>query len=821
MRHTRFVWFLLAGILSLACVKTPEESAPEAREYVTIQASLDASVTKTYLDGVQVKWEASDSIAVWFGTLNTAMDDTEYKVVSIGDDAREATFMGFAVSSPNYLAVYPYVASKDCSKKGKLTVAVPTVQPATPDGFAKNVNVAVAYSESTELVFQNVGGLVAVTLTSFGTHTVESLKLEGTTALSGEVEIKKADLPGVTTATAGVNYVELTGTFTAGSTYYFVVLPGSHTEFTLTLTDSEGNTATATSTYVYEITRNSNTLIADLTVGEGDWKAPPVEDPDNIVLNELQGNGQKYIELYNAGESTVSLSGWKLLKDESVVWTGSSESIAAKGYLVLYSSKNKGDYANPVGAVTFTGGLSAKKNVLVQLYKGELLKDSFQRGEGPGWGNIDLFENTEASFSRVPNGSAGAWKYAEATPGEANGEKTGTIEQYPAANGTVILNEINGNAKFIELHNTATDYKISLEDMTIQKDGGLVWTGAPGYAIEPGGYLVLTGNGSGTGTEFSSGLSPKKAVRVQLFGVRGDSLDDFNLVTLRFNPAPASYGRNSDDGLWYYQSASPGIANTDVEVEDKEANLVTGLASVPVMGAASKADIKTGGAVNVEEISGVCLSQGGDFLWGAGDDGSLWQIAPADATATQIVVGDGGKDLEGVTIDPSTGDLYLGGEPGSVYQCTSASSYGSISALFDVAEASEMGNSGIEGIAWYGGNLYLGAQSGATLWCYEPNGTKVSGGVSLTTKAPALKEIAGLCYDPVSDRLWVVDSKALTLFVFKGDASDLIASYYIGGFASGNPEGVCVDRSRNCVWIVEDGSSGNPSVLHKVLFENL
>jgi hypothetical protein len=171
----------------------------------------------------------------------------------------------------------------------------------------------------------------------------------------------------------------------------------------------------------------------------------------------------------------------------------------------------------------------------------------------------------------VPDGT-GAWKYADPTPGATNGEKTGTIEQYPAANGTVILNEINGNAKFIELRSTATDYKISLEDMTIQKDTKLVWTGQPGYFIEPGGYVLLYSTdvtkpgkaqeGYDAGLQFSSGLSAQKAVRVQLFGVDGASLDDFNYVTYSGTPAPASYGRNGD-GVWYYQDATPGAVNVD------------------------------------------------------------------------------------------------------------------------------------------------------------------------------------------------------------------------------------------------------------------
>lgn len=553
MKHTRIEWFLLAGILSLACVKTPEESASEAKEYVTIQATLDASATKTYLDGVQVKWEASDSIAVWFGTLNTAMDDTEYKVASIdGEDARQATFQGFAVDSPDYMAVYPYIASKDCSKKGKLTVALPTVQPATAGGFAKNVNVAVAYSKTTNLTFQNVGGLMAVRLADVGTHTVKSIRLTGTAPLSGQVEIKQATLPAVDAVVAGENYVELAGAFTAGNTYYFVVLPGSHTGFTLTFTDDKEQVATATSAYAYIIARNSNTFIADVDLSAATWKTQ-----EKVVLNEVQVNGDQFIELYNAGKSDEPLNGWQIFVNDAdtPIWTGTTETLLPGGRTTVNCS-----------------GLATDKNTKICLKNssGEV-KDVFVRGElGEGWGTITLpAANALASFSRIPDGT-GDWVCASPTKGSANAGKISSIDH------GLILNELNGNDKFIELRNTS-DKTINLEGVTVWKDGKKVWTGKSGQNVASKGYVLLYSEdvvnwdeekdaekpkppqyGYNSDLVFTSGLSPKKAVRVQLFSAADVQIDDFNLVGYT-KPCPASYGRNAN-GVWYYQEATPGTS---------------------------------------------------------------------------------------------------------------------------------------------------------------------------------------------------------------------------------------------------------------------
>lgn len=727
MKKIAFVFVLLTGLFALSCNREAVVPAEETSEYVSIIASLDdGNATKTFLDGVQVKWEGNDSIVLWYGTLGTSFKSEPYFIKKIQADARQASFNGLATPSADYLGVYPLSASVDCSKKGKLTVKMPTDQEGVDGSFGHNANVAIAYSSTTTLGFQNVGGLLAFKISDDGGHSVKSVRLTGTDALSGEVEIKQATLPAVDAVTSGVNYVSVVlpdasglvggteGFGTEGGSwagedpepgsdwnggsgsssnglFYIVALPGSHTAFTLTLVDDAGQTAVASSSHAFTIDRNSNTLIADLTVpsakwhadatvyinevsamqielynpgvsdvdlsgwvlrcGEGSWAILPgtsiaaggflvvstaqtscttgpmfpmgsagftltlenggtvdtvtseilgggetygrktdggndwvvfstgsigetnangtekTVDADVIVLNEIDANA-KTIELYNAGASSVTLTGWTLYKDDGgdPIWTGSTETVAAGEYLLLTK-------ANTPGVGVFTGGISPKKNVKIELRNASAVsKDVFTRGEkGSGWGNITLPSNASASFSRVPNGTGG-WKYADPTPGAANGEKTGTIEQYPAADGVVILNEINGNNKFIELRSTATDQKISLEDMTLQKDGNLVWTGQPGYAIEPGGYVLLystdvTGAGKAhegydAGLQFDSGLSAKKAVRVQLFSTGGSSLDDFNYVTYSGTPAPASYGRNGD-GVWYYQDATPGAVNTD------------------------------------------------------------------------------------------------------------------------------------------------------------------------------------------------------------------------------------------------------------------
>lgn len=164
-----------------------------------------------------------------------------------------------------------------------------------------------------------------------------------------------------------------------------------------------------------------------------------------IVFNEIDGQN-KVIEFYNTTDKEVSLEGVSIVKydsskegGKSTTWTGAAGmKIAAKSWVYLESSDladeaegGDPDYAYQSENHVFKGGLSGKKNVKLELYdpSGKLL-DTFTRGEeGAGWNQVSGFANNKTnSFCRVPDGT-GEWVYAAPTPGKANGEKTGDIEQ--------------------------------------------------------------------------------------------------------------------------------------------------------------------------------------------------------------------------------------------------------------------------------------------------------------------------------------------------------------------------------------------------------
>ena len=204
--------------------------------------------------------------------------------------------------------------------------------------------------------------------------------------------------------------------------------------------------------------------------------------------------------------------------------------------------------------------------------------------------------------------------------------------------------------------------------------------------------------------------------------------------------------------------------------------------------------------VDVEELSGLCLNLDKTALLSCGDQGVVKQIS-FDGQVTDIWSHD--ADMEDITIDPNSGNIYIAVEGSQKVYRLDAPDYTEYSSVIYVQEAIDGNyrNGGLEGISYYKDDLlFIGSQQEANLWIYRFDGTMVSK-VSLSGFAD---EIAGLCYDPVTDWLWVVDSNFVKLYICSVDGQ-LLASYDLGSIE--NAESVCVDRNNGCVWIGSDEES--------------
>jgi len=162
-------------------------------------------------------------------------------------------------------------------------------------------------------------------------------------------------------------------------------------------------------------------------------------DYTSLKLNEVNGvKNEKWFEIYNTGNDTISLDGVKVYYDNgkgyTLTWTGtSSDIISAKGFF----NTPKGDGTN-LGT-----GLSANNlNVKLQLRApdGTTVLDTYQKPDGVDTnskgGNYPALE--DRAHARIPDGT-GDWYYlnnSTGTPGATNGTSTAGYTKFGYESGT-------------------------------------------------------------------------------------------------------------------------------------------------------------------------------------------------------------------------------------------------------------------------------------------------------------------------------------------------------------------------------------------------
>ena len=313
-------------------------------------------------------------------------------------------------------------------------------------------------------------------------------------------------------------------------------------------------------------------------------------------------------------------------------------------------------------------------------------------------------------------------------------------------------------------------------------DGGnnIFTIGNPDAVYPLGGYLSCDGNYCEYGSS------------AYIWSSRGSSGAAFNFAVT-----------SGDNGMAYDNSTKKNANGYSVRCMAEEFTPAENAPGTPVKGDYTRFD------VTVRELSGLCLHTDKSFLWGVGDQGNLIKIG-FDGVVENVL--SKGWDMESITIDPSTNDLYIGCEPNYVYRVL-APDYKKTEEVFRVEEAKGYGNSGIEGISWYKDDLILvGTQVGAYLWAYKLDGTPVWR-KCMKTVALGMLEIADICYDPIKDQLWIICSETKSIYLFNGDATEHLATYKVP--FGGNCESVYLDYNNNCVWIADDDDA---SELFKIDF---
>ena len=229
MRKCLFIC-LVAVLGLIGCSRNQEIDVPDAN--LSLFARTESpDDTKTVVEsGVHVFWEPGDEIAVFTGE-QSAKFTTDITAAS-GTVTFKGTF-GDATwpEDMDLWAVYPF--SEDAVFDGEtITTTLPSEQVAREGSFGKDMNLAIAHSNSSTLQFYNVGGGIRFSVTEEG---IKKVMFEGLSGeiISGKVKIGFEDgLPVVKEVTGGSQFITLlppTGkeTFEPGAWYFIVAIPGS------------------------------------------------------------------------------------------------------------------------------------------------------------------------------------------------------------------------------------------------------------------------------------------------------------------------------------------------------------------------------------------------------------------------------------------------------------------------------------------------------------------------------------------------------------------------------------------------------------------
>ena len=249
---TNILFLGLAAMCVLASCKKEKENGNTAGEGFEAITEQGVDGSKTYLDGVAVKWTDDDAIKVSNGVGTTLTYSlVEGKNTSVGKFYTSENHDNFF--QPDYVAIYPSSNANNVANTINGTMAtfnLLNTQPYVDDGFGNKFNPMVAYSTNRKLYFKNVLGGICFPLT--GSSHITSIVLTSNNTAdklwgTGVVECDPDDddylALNITNNATDKHVITLTCDLTLSDTPInacFMVPAGTlGTGFTLTLYDGE------------------------------------------------------------------------------------------------------------------------------------------------------------------------------------------------------------------------------------------------------------------------------------------------------------------------------------------------------------------------------------------------------------------------------------------------------------------------------------------------------------------------------------------------------------------------------------------------------
>lgn len=284
---------------------------------------------------------------------------------------------------------------------------------------------------------------------------------------------------------------------------------------------------------------------------------------DGIYLNEICGGKETseddWVELINTTNILRDMSGVKLVKNGSSVYTFPIGTVLQPKSLITVSSINDGMFS-----------ISNTKDVTIELEspKGQKLDTFIKSANFPGAETIDNGHPIGGSYARIPDGT-GTWVRQEVnTIGEMNSDVLPPQEM-------IRINELCGALEhadddWAELYNMSS-VPVDISGYMLIKDGSSIFKIPDGTIISPKGFVSYNNI-----RDAMFKISNSKSIEIKLESPDGLVLDVFdkdkNLPQGSRHEVGGSYSRAEDGtGDWEVVALNTiGKSNTGAEVVPDE-----------------------------------------------------------------------------------------------------------------------------------------------------------------------------------------------------------------------------------------------------------
>lgn len=361
----------LASLAAIAC--TNDMIEPDANDQANPSGNLvpmvlsSGPVSKTSLDGNDVRWTDDDVIAV-FDNLNVA---NKFAAVSV--DGSNAVFEGLvAEGTTDFYAVYPFDKAVKATSSD-IVVNLPADQTPAAGTFAEEHNVSIAQGVKTPgkeevkgITFRNLCALVHFTVPERLAAVSEVSFTADNRPLAGQLTVSKSDIQTIASVADGRNTVTMKGSFAAGSTFYFVVAPGDVNGFSIKVTAANGAQFSKTSSKSFSVAAGAmkNLGVIDFTPAPSakavhSYPGGVLSGTDVTLAMGLPAGMEEYVQSVSA--SIKNASGTEIRSYEgSPSSTGNLTLSVQNGWTYIPQGDYTIDYSYTINGVTDNKTVSVK-----------------------------------------------------------------------------------------------------------------------------------------------------------------------------------------------------------------------------------------------------------------------------------------------------------------------------------------------------------------------------------------------------------------------------------------------------------------------------